>query len=270
VLVTGATSGIGLAAARQLAARGAYVVVGARDPERGLAIAAELQRTGAGAELCELNLASFTSIRSAVRTFTANHSKLDVLINNAGIFALRRGASVDGHELTWATNFLGLFLLTQSLLPLLRRAPGPRVVNVSSGAHRYGRIQWSDLDMRHRYSGGGTYAQSKLAVNLFTRELAKREARIATFAVHPGTIATGIWRDAPAPVRVLLGAILTSPKRGAVPLVRLALDEAGPSGSYFDKLHPAAPSPQSLNEADAARLWEYAEEITAQKSENIL
>jgi retinol dehydrogenase-12 len=269
VLVTGASGGIGLATARSLAGMGAEIVLGVRDAERGRAVAEEIALAGGRAEVLLLDLASFASVRRAVETFRASHASLDVLVNNAGVVVRKRAVSVDGHELTWQTNFLGAFLLTQLLLPLLARASRPRVVNVSSDAHRVGRLDWDDLEMeRRRYRAFGAYANSKLAQILFARELARREPSIAANAVHPGAIATGIWRSAPAPFRGLLRVLLPSPEKGARPVVRLASDPSleGVSGRYFDKLREASPAAPAQSAADAARLWEVAEKAVAAKS----
>ncbi|HYK82594.1 MAG TPA: SDR family oxidoreductase [Gemmatimonadales bacterium] len=265
VLVTGATSGIGRETARALARLGATVIVGARDPARGEAMVAELKRAGGSAELLVIDLAAFDSVRHAAAQVTAAHPRLDVLVNNAGIATRQRQLSPDGHELTWATNFLGGFLLTRLLLPALRRAPEPRVVNVSSGAHVGAHIRWDDLERERNFRGYSAYAQSKLAQVLFTRELARREPRIAVTAVHPGVIRTAIWRAGPFWLRWLFAVVLPSARRGARPVVRLAAapELARVTGRYFDRLREAAPSDAATSAADAARLWRIAEEATA-------
>ena len=265
VLVTGATGGIGLETARALAKMGVQVTLGARDAARGQAVADEIVRGGGRAELLEIDLASFASVRRAAERFSAAHSRLDVLVNNAGIAERERRLTADGHELAWQTNFLSHFLLTRLLLPALKAAPKPRVVNVSSEAHRSGRMDWDDLEIeRGRYSGYKAYANTKLAQILFTRELARREAGITVNAVHPGAIATGIWRAAPKFARWILGLVLPPPGKGARPVVRLASspDVDGVSGQYFDKLREAVPAPAATSDADAARLWQIAEKAT--------
>lgn len=262
VLVTGATSGIGLASVRAIAALGAHVVVGGRDAARVAGVVAETRSAGGAASPLAFDIASFAAVRAAAKTFGQQHGRLDVLVNNAGVVLRKRQTSVDGHELTWATNVLGLALLTRSLLPLLRAAPEPRVVNVSSEAHKYGRIAWDDVELeRARYTGIRAYAQSKLAVNLYTRELARREPHVAANAVHPGAIATDIWRSLPFLLRALLARTLPPAERGAVPVVRLATgdDVRGRSGRYFDKLVETEPSPRSRDDAAAARLWDLLE-----------
>jgi NAD(P)-dependent dehydrogenase (short-subunit alcohol dehydrogenase family) len=264
VLITGATGGIGLETARALASMGAEVVIGARDAARGQAVVDDLTREGGRAELLPVDMGSFASVRQAAGRFAAAHRKLDVLVNNAAVVVRDRRLSVDGHELTWATNFLGAFLLTRELLPALKNAPAPRVVNVSSQAHTVGRMNWDDLELSRGYTGFRAYANSKLALVLFTRELARREPEIAVNALHPGAIATGIWRAAPEIVRWILGIVLPSAKKGARPVVRLAAapELSGVTGRYFDKLREAAPAPAATAPGAAARLWRIAEAAT--------
>jgi len=264
VLVTGATGGIGLETARSLARMGAAVVIGARDPVRGQAVMDEINRKGGRAELLEIDMASFASVRRAAERFLGSHTRLDVLVNNAGVAVRERRLTADGHELTWQTNFLGGFLLTKLLLPALKSAVRPRVVNVSSQAHRSARMDWDNLELERDYGGFKAYANTKLAQVLFTRELARREPGIAVNAVHPGAIATGIWRAAPKFAQWILGLVLPPPEKGARPVVRLASspDLDGITGRYFNKLREANPAPAATNDADAARLWEIAEKAT--------
>lgn len=258
VLITGATGGIGLETAKELARRGARVVIGARDAAKGQAVVSGITRGGGQAEFLRIDMASFASIREAAAILKAAHPKLDVLVNNAGVVTKKREVNADGHEVIWATNFLGPALLTRLLLPELLAAPRPRVVNVSSMAHAYGRIDWNDVELTKGWRGIRAYANSKLALVLFTRELARREPRISVNAVHPGAIATGIWRSAPQPFRFLLDLVLPSPKKGAQPVVRLAAapEMEGVSGRYFDRQRLVAPALAAGNDADAARLWE--------------
>jgi len=265
VLVTGATSGIGLETARGLAGKGAKVVVGARDARRGQAVVDEITARGHRAELFEIDMASFESIRKAADRFCAAHSSLDVLVNNAGTAVSGRRLSSDGHELTWATNFLGPFLLTRLLLPPLKKTERPRVVNVGSEGHRAGRIDWENLELERGYTTFRAYANSKLALALFTRELARREPGVAAVVMHPGGIATKIWGAAPRPISWILNLVLPSAAKGAAPVVRLASapDLASVTGRYFNRFREAAPSTAARNDADAARLWELAEKQTS-------
>ena len=268
VLVTGTTSGIGRETARQLARLGARVVMGVRDVDRGETIARGIRDEGGIAEVLPLDLASFASIREAVARFNDRHAALDVLVNNAGVALRKRQVTVDGHERTWQTNFLGGALLARLLLPALRRGTRPRVVHVSSEGHRTGRIDFDDLELSRGYGGFRAYSNTKLAQILFTRELARREPGIACNALHPGALATRIWREVPLiPLRVLILSVLwlagtgtPSAARGAKPVVRLAWDPAldGVTGRYFKRFRETAPSKAAQDDAAAARLWEIA------------
>ena len=264
VLVTGATSGIGLETARALASQGALVVIGARDPVRGQAVADEIERSGGQAEVLPIDLSSFVSVREAARRFLEKHPRLDVLVNNAGVALRGRDVTADGHERTWETNFLGGFLLTRLLLPALKAAPRPRVVNVASEAHRTGRLDWGNLELERGYGAYQAYSNTKLAQVLFTRELARRESRINVNAVHPGTIAMNIWRELPPWLRWIPRLLFPSAAKGAVPVARLALapELDGVSGRYFKRFRETHPSFAGRNDADAVRLWELADRST--------
>jgi len=264
VLVTGATSGIGLETARALGREDSLVVLGVRDPVRGQAVADEIARGGGRAEVLRIDLASFESVREAARRFLEKHHRLDALVNNAGVAIRTRQVTADGHERTWQTNFLGGFLLTRLLLPALKAAPRPRVVNVSSEAHRTGRIDWSNLELEKGYGAYQAYANTKLGQVLFTRELARREPRIQVNAVHPGVIATNIWREVPAVLRWIPRLLFASAAKGAAPVVRLAsapeVDTV--TGRFFKRFRETDPSYAGRNDADAARLWDVAERST--------
>ncbi|HTY41816.1 MAG TPA: SDR family NAD(P)-dependent oxidoreductase [Thermoanaerobaculia bacterium] len=265
VLVTGATGGIGLETARRLAALGARLVLGVRDPERGRAVAARIEAEGGAADALPLDLASFASVRAAADRYAAARGALDVLVNNAGVAAATRTVTEDGHERTWQTNFLGGYLLTRLLLPVLRRGTRPRIVHVSSEAHRTGAIDWDNLELERGYGGFRAYANTKLAQIHIMRELARREPGVASNALHPGAIATGIWREVPQPARALVHAALWmigggSVARGAAPVARLASDPAleGVTGRYFKRFREAEPSAAARDDATAARLWSVA------------
>jgi NAD(P)-dependent dehydrogenase (short-subunit alcohol dehydrogenase family) len=256
IAITGATSGIGLASARMLAAQGHTIVLGARDAARGAAVVDELRAAGGRADLLQVDMASFASIRAAAAELALRPEPIDVLLNNAGVVESKRSTSVDGFETTWAVNVLGPFLLTQVLVPTLERASAPHVVNVGSTAYRIGRIPWDDLQReKGRFAGFPAYAQSKLALLMLTREFAKRYPGIVANVVHPGGIATRIWRNAPAIVRAPLMRFLPGPEVGAAPVVRLAASDETATGRYYNRFEEQAIVPRALDDAACARLW---------------
>jgi len=266
-LVTGANSGIGLAASVELARRGYLVVLGCRDRGRGeKAVAEVVEKSGGRAELLLLDLASLKSVREAAAELKRRHPALNVLVNNAGLWSRRRRQTVDGLESTFAVNHLGHFVLTLELLDALKAGAPSRVVNVSSEAHRWAQWDWGDVQRERRWSGVRAYSDSKLANIWFTRELARRlPPGVTANAVHPGGIATGIFREAPAWARGLFDLVLPGPEKGAAPVVRLACEPAldGVSGRYFSRFDEKPPTAAGRDDAQAARLWELSERLSA-------
>jgi NAD(P)-dependent dehydrogenase (short-subunit alcohol dehydrogenase family) len=262
VVVTGAAGGIGLEAARALVARGDRVIATARNAARCEDIRREL---GDGVELVEMDMGSLASIRAGAQRVAELAPALDVLINNAGVLNTKKLLDTDGREMTWGVNVVAPFLLAELLVPVLSAAPSPRVVNVGSVAHRAGKLAWDDFEFEHRkYGGWQAYSQSKLALVLVTSEFARRHADIAANCVHPGGIATGIYRTVPKLFEGVLLRVLPSAAVGAVPLVYLATDPglAGVTGQYFDKTIKATAAPAARSDADAARLYDLLVERT--------
>jgi NAD(P)-dependent dehydrogenase (short-subunit alcohol dehydrogenase family) len=264
VVVTGATSGIGEAAALELSRRGATVVPVGRDPGRLAKIADRVGTDGYRADL-----ASLADVRRLADELLAAHERIDVLANNAGLVAGRRTLTEDGHELTFAVNHLAPFLLTNLLLDRLRSSAPARVVTTSSEAHHGGLVDLDDLSGERRWSSGRAYSTSKLANILFTRELARRlrGSGVVANCFHPGVIRTRLTRRARPLVNVgarLAAPFLGSPRSGASTLVFLALspDAADVSGSYFVRSRPARTSAQAQDDALAKALWERSEELT--------
>ena len=216
-LVTGASAGIGLAAAHGLARLGARVVMAVRNPEKGeRARRAVMGATGREVEMAVVDLGSRRSIRAFARDFAARHPKLDVLVNNAGIWSERRKVSPDGVELVWATNVLNYFLVTELLLPQLKSAGRARVVNVAS--QLAGDLDLADVQFERRpWSGRAAYAQSKQADRMLTWALARRLSGtgVTANAMHPGFVATEIFGKGGG--LVSLGASLYSKIRGRRP-----------------------------------------------------
>ncbi len=267
VLVTGATGGIGKAAARTLATLGATVVIVGRSAAR----TAEVAREIGAASFIVADLSVMSEVRRAAAEFRATHSRLDVLLNNAGAITTARQETPEGIEMTFALNHLNYFLLTRELLGLLRATPGARVVNVSSEAHRTGRMRWDDLEFRKGYSGLQAYGQSKLANILFTRELSRRLAGtgVSANSLHPGVVYTGFGQGGAGLAGRLVSfsyqimrPFIKSVEQGAQTSIYLASspEVAGITGQYFDNERVARPTPQALDDAAAARLWAVSEE----------
>ena len=269
-LVTGATRGIGRVMARELARRGATVLVTARDPGRGRDAAEEIRRdTGREVAVLEADLASQASIRRLAGEVRRHTDRLHVLLNNAGAVYTRRQVSPDGRELTFALNHLGYFLLTNLLLDLLRKGAPSRVVSVASEAHRRARIHWDDLDCERGYRAFKAYGQSKLANILFTRELARRleGSGVTANCLHPGVVATGFGHNNRGLFGMLMKLVapaLATPAEGADTAVWLATapEVTGASGRYFIGRQPVTPSPAAQDIVAARRLWEVSEALT--------
>ena len=178
-IVTGSTSGLGLVTAAELAIHGAEVTLAVRDTARGehVATAIRARHAGAQVDVQRLDVADLGAVREFAAGWLGAHSRLDLLVNNAGVMAIPRALTVDGFEMQFGTNHLGHFALTGLLLPAITATPGSRVVSVSSGAHRMGRMRFDDLMGEQKYSAWGAYGQSKLANLLFMSELERRFER---------------------------------------------------------------------------------------------
>jgi retinol dehydrogenase-12 len=268
-LVTGANTGIGLTTARALAARGGQVTVACRSPEKGeAAVARIISDTGNDAvSFLRLDLASLSSVRTAAADFLGRGEPLDVLIDNAGI-AGRRGLTSDGFELMFGVNHLGHFAFTLALLDCLKQSAerdgGARIVVVSSDAHyQASGIDFSRLRRRTRaITGMPEYAVSKLCNVLFAQELARRLAGtgVTTYALHPGVVASDIWRRVPWPVRPLLTRRMLTVEEGARTSLYCATNPAlaGQSGRFYDNCAEREPNPVATPEL-AGQLWEQSE-----------
>ena len=264
VVITGATSGIGLEAAVGLARDGARVVLVGRNPGKTAAVVAEVRKRSGSAAVESLlcDFSSQESIRKLAGDLRARCEKIDVLVNNAGGVYSRRTLTGDRIESTFAVNHLGYFLLTNLLTDLLVKSAPARVVNVASAAHYRGTLDFDDLGFERGYQLMKAYSRSKLANVLFTRELARRLSGtgVTVNALHPGTVATGIWNAAPLWVRPVLAIakmFMVSPEEGARRIVYLASspEVAATTGSYFEKDRAKKPARLAQDDALAARLW---------------
>jgi NAD(P)-dependent dehydrogenase (short-subunit alcohol dehydrogenase family) len=265
VIVTGGNSGIGLATATELARRGADVILGARDPVLGSLAAEQISgETGRAVVPMTVDLASFASVRSFVDHLAAHHGRPDVLINNAGVYVSSRRSTRDGYEWTMGVNHLGPYLLTCLLASHASTRPR-RIVTVSSEMHRSAKRDpgFTTLEAPGRYRGTESYARSKLANILFTRELARRldGTGSVVFAAHPGMVATRIAQDGDSRLGALAWKVgsrwMRTPEEGAVTSVYLATEPGIErfTGGYFADEDPVRPSSAGRNDEAAARLW---------------
>jgi NAD(P)-dependent dehydrogenase (short-subunit alcohol dehydrogenase family) len=271
VLVTGATSGMGKVAARQLAERGATVVLAGRNAEKTRATVREIEQRVQGSAVRSLvaDLSSLAQVRTLAQAYRDAYPRLDVLIHNAGGMFGKRQLSADGLEMTFALNAFAPFLLTQLLLETLQASAPARIVAVASAQHAGKRVPFEDMTHQERYKPLEVYAESKLILIMLTYALARRleGTQITANALHPGVVATNFGKDAggvwPALFTVLAPFAL-SPEQGARTAVHLASapEVASVSGAYFVKSSPARSSEVSYDVAAQERLWTLSEQVT--------
>jgi NAD(P)-dependent dehydrogenase (short-subunit alcohol dehydrogenase family) len=281
-VVTGANSGLGLVTARELARHGARVVIACRDVGKGAAALEQIRAdvgSADGVSVSELDLASLASVRAFAARIGNEFEQVDLLVNNAGVMAPPRRLTEDGFELQIGTNHLGHFALTGLLLERLQAAPAPRVVTVSSGAHRLGWMRFDDLMRERRYNNWLAYGQSKLANLLFCFELQRRAvaagSSLLSLAAHPGYARTNLQFAAPRPHEQLIMRITNpllgqSADMGALPSLYAAVADV-PSGSFIGPNgfaeqrgypHVVTAASRAYNEDDQRRLWELSSELT--------
>ena len=270
-IVTGANSGIGEVTARELARMGAHVVMICRSEDKANDAVERIkeQVPDAKLELLVADMSSLVSVAKAAQQFKAKHASLDVLVNNAGVYLPKRLESADGFEMTFATNHLGPFLLTNLLLDTLADTGGARVVNVSSEGHRQGRLNFDDLQAREKFNGLRVYCTSKLLNVYFSNELARRAADkgITSNSLHPGAIASGFAQDEPGAFKWLVKMgkpFLISPEKGAQTQIYLATspDVADVTGEYYAKSRVRRPAGRALDADAGVRLWDVSSELT--------
>lgn len=273
-VITGANRGIGRATAEGMAELGASLILVCRRIEEGDAVAREITAKGLPTPaVVGADLSSQASIRLAAAEIQAQHPRLHVLINNAGIIPPRREVTLDGLEMQFAVNHLAYFLLANLLLPQLRAGAPSRIVNVSSGAHTHASIDFDDLQSERGYDPKDVYSRTKLANLLFTYELSRRlgPTGVTVNALEPGIVATrmladymGVSRDERS-VDSTFGA---TPAEGARTSIYLASSPAvaGVTGKYFARKKPISSSRQSYDEAAARRLWQVSERLAGLSS----
>ena len=272
VVITGANSGIGKATATQLARAGATVVMACRDRGRGEAARTEIQTLtkSPSVHLLIVDLASQASVRQFAREFESRYRRLDVLINNAGAVIDKREMTPDKIVAMFAVNYLSPFLLTNLLLPRLVASAPSRVVNLTSGLHFRAHLDFKDIQGKKHYKASNSYAQAKLAMVLFTYELARRlkVASVTVNCVNPGPVATNLARQDAGlfgAVMVATTRFLPQPEEGAAGPVYLATapELAQVTGKYFVGKKQQVSSHESYDELEAKKLWEVSAKLTA-------
>ena len=274
ILVTGATAGIGLESAKQLAAEGNRLILVGRNPVKLAAATDAVRRAGADAgagpvDTLTCDLADLSDVRRLADQVRATVDHLDVLVNNAGTVFDKRSVTPAGHESTFATNHLGCFLLTELLLDLMVASAPSRIVFTASGGHYGGTMDFDDLGFEHGYSIMKAYARSKLANVLYTRHLADQLAGtgVTVNCLHPGTVATDIWSGAPWFARPVLAVVkrvaMISPAQGGAHITYLATspEVEGVTGGYFDNDREQAPSKIARDAAVGQRLVDVSREL---------
>ncbi|KAM4566108.1 dehydrogenase/reductase SDR family member 13-like [Odontesthes bonariensis] len=277
VIVTGSNTGIGKTTAIDLAKRGARVVLACRSKQRGEAALEEIKRESGSNQVVfmQLDLGSLASVRSFAATFLKSEARLDILINNAGVYL--QGRTVDGIGLMFGVNHLGHFLLTNLLLERLKECGPSRIVNVSSMAHNFGKIDFDCLNthralgVRESFTDGlEVYAHSKLCNVLFTHELAQRlkGTKVTCYSLHPGAINTELTRNASSVFLMLLRPITTfffkNTVQGCQTSLHCALQEGIEplSGRYFSNCTVREVYPKAKDDAAAKKLWEISERLS--------
>ncbi|MGN6722220.1 MAG: SDR family oxidoreductase [Marmoricola sp.] len=261
IVITGASDGIGLEAASQLASHGHHVVVVGRSKEKTARALERVRRDDPSAVSYLVDMGSLADVRELAASLRSDLPSIDVLCNNAGTVFAKRVVTIDGFESTFAVNHLGPFLLTELLRD--RIASDGRIVNTASVSHYQGSMNFDDLGFEHGYQIMRAYARSKLANVLYTRQLAKQleGSGITANALHPGSVATNIWSGAPSfakPILSLAKRFMVSPEDGGARITYLAdsAEVVGLSGGYYEKDHIKAPSKLAQDDALAKRLYD--------------
>jgi NAD(P)-dependent dehydrogenase (short-subunit alcohol dehydrogenase family) len=275
VLITGATNGIGLAAAVELARRGASLAIVARDDAKAAETVERCEAVGSEVvDVLKADLTSQASVRALAGEALQRYARIDVLVNNAGAIFEKREVSEDGIERTWALNHLAPFLLTELLLDRLKASAPARIVTTTSDAHKGAEIPWDDINAERSYGQRGfkRYGQTKLANILFTAELARRleGSGVTANCFHPGLVATGFNRNNSGLMRLAMMVVKPfsrSPEKGAETLVWLvdSEDAGSENGGYFVDCKRAQPDAPARDMDSARRLWDLTEQqVSAQ------
>lgn len=262
-VVTGANTGIGKVTALELASQGSKVILACRSESKALPVVEEIKTatSNENVRFVKLDLSDLVSVRDCAQQLLQEESRLDVLINNAGV-AGTQGITKQGFELAFGVNHLGHFLLTEWLLPRLKESSPSRIVNVASRAHvKAGGIDFSKLQSKTASTTGiHEYQVSKLANVLHAKSLAKKleGTGVTTYSLHPGVVASDVWRSVPGPIRWIMKLFMISNEEGALTTLHCATSEeaANQTGLYYDKSRPVSPHPCANDESLAQELWD--------------
>ncbi len=266
-VITGCNSGIGKHTAIELAKLGYEIIMLVRDSEKSRNAYEEIKKESGSEslQLIYIDLASLESIRKSADELKRKISKIDLLINNAGIFKRKEAKSPEGFELTIAVNYLAPFYLTKLLLPLIEKAESSRIINLSSELYKNGKVYLDSRFSNTKFNGSKAYADSKLLVIYFTKSLAKRlsTTSVTVNALHPGVIGTDVFREYPKWFSNLLNLFIATPEKGAQPTIHLATSDEvkGVTGKYFYKTEIKETDPVANDEELADNIWEKTEEI---------
>ncbi|MFT5144987.1 MAG: NAD(P)-dependent dehydrogenase (short-subunit alcohol dehydrogenase family) [Rhodothermales bacterium] len=276
-VITGANSGIGKAAASEMARHGARVVMVCRSRERGRQALVEVcQDSGSSSvDLMIADLSVQQEVKDLAARIAAEYPQVDVLVNNAGLFKGKRELTVDGLETTFAVNHMAYFILTLGLMDTLKASAPARIINVASDSHKGNKLDFDDLQAEQKWSGFKAYGRSKLANILFTGELARRleGSGITANSLHPGVVDTGFWRPGNGAVMTGMGKVgsrfMRTPEDGAKTTLHLATspDLDGVTGGYYANEKAARPSTAALDQEAAALLWTRSLELAGYESD---
>ncbi|XP_055950260.1 retinol dehydrogenase 11-like [Argiope bruennichi] len=276
VIITGGNAGIGKETTLDLAARGAKIIMACRDVEKGKIAAVDIQKQVQNANIIvrHLDLASFTSIRRFAEGILMTEPYIHILINNAGVMACPRLKTTEGFEMQFGVNYLGHFFLTNLLLDRMKESAPARIINIGSIAHILGKIHFSDIHLERGYNSVLAYCHSKLAIVLFTRELAKnlKGTGVTTYCVDPGPTSTDLFQNVSSkvsciayPFSICRGVTYKSPKKGAQTIIYCAVEAslAEESGLYYCGCRKVRPSSRARDDVLAKRLWDFSENLIA-------
>jgi NAD(P)-dependent dehydrogenase (short-subunit alcohol dehydrogenase family) len=269
IIVTGANTGIGKEAALQLAQAGNQVIMLSRDSEKSRMAQQEIISVSGNqnVDLVTADLAETSSIRRAVTEIQEKYPTIDVLVNNAGLYKTKRAENSTGIEMSFAVNYLAIFMLSQLLLDNLAASGSGRIVNVVSELYKSGKLNFDDLMLKGKYKAGDAYANAKYATVLFSAELAEKvkEQGVTVNTLHPGVLATEAFRDYPKLLTKFMNLFLEKPEKGGERIAYLATDDAvtKTTGKYFYKLDEREIEATAEEKEITERLWTLSEEMIA-------